>query len=139
MLALVTSSHPDGGSSAVLPPMDMEDSSLLETGLPGCPFPYTPYRGLLFTDGDPAFGLQLHHPQFLEFVGVPGSVHLLLRSPAFWVDQLGKEQAMAAAVNLQRDAAIMLSSNTVAVFQVVELYVVRDDGLGHRPDDVSSR
>ena len=110
VLALGTSSHPDGGSSAVAPPMDMEDSSLLETGLPGCLLRYTLYSGLPFADGNPAFGLQLHHPRFLEFVGAPGSARLLLRSPAFWVDQLGKEQAMAAAVNLQRDAGIMLSN-----------------------------
>ena len=38
------------------------------------------------------------------------SARLLYRSPTFWVDQLGKEQAMAAAVNLQRDAGIMLSN-----------------------------
>ena len=41
LLALGTSSHPDGGSSAIAPPMDMEDSPLLETGLPGCPFRFT--------------------------------------------------------------------------------------------------
>ena len=35
VLALGTSSHSDGGSSAIAPPMDMEDSPLLETGLPG--------------------------------------------------------------------------------------------------------
>ena len=28
----------------------------------------------------------------------------------FWVDQLGKEQAMAAAINLQQDAGVMLSN-----------------------------
>ena len=32
MLALGTSSHPNGGSSAVAPSMDMDDSLLLETG-----------------------------------------------------------------------------------------------------------
>ena len=105
VLALETSTHQDGESSAAAPPMDMEDGPLLETGLPGCPFRFTP-----FADGNPAFGLQLHHPRFLEFVGVPRSAHLLCHSPTFWVDQLGKEQAMTAAVNLQRDAGIMLSN-----------------------------
>ena len=109
VLALGTSSHPDGGSSAVAPSMDMEDGPLLETGLPGCPFRFTPHSGHPFVDGNPAFGLQLHHPRFLEFVGAPGSARLLCRSPAFWVDQLGKNQAMATAVNLQRDAGIMSS------------------------------
>ena len=66
--------------------------------------------GQPFSDGNPAFGLQLHHLRFLEFVGAPESARLLDCSPTFWVDQLGKEQAMAAAVNLQRDAGIMLSN-----------------------------
>ena len=41
---------------------------------------------------------------------IHGSWSRLDCSPTFWVDQLGKEQAMAAAVNLQRDAGIMLSN-----------------------------
>ena len=100
VLALATSSHLEEGSS-VAPSMNMEDGPLLETGLPGCPFRFTPYSGQPFADGNPAFGLQLHHPRFLAFVGAPRSARLLYRSPTFWVDQLGKEQAMAAAVNLQ--------------------------------------
>ena len=57
-----------------------------------------------------ALDLQLHHPRFLEFVGAPESARLLDCSPTFWVDQLGKEQVMAAAINLQQDAGIMLSN-----------------------------
>ena len=54
VLASGTSSHPEVGSSAVAPPMDMEDSPLLETGLPGCPYRFTSYRGQPFADGNPA-------------------------------------------------------------------------------------
>ena len=80
-------------------PMDTEDSPLVTAS----PYRITSYNG-------PAFGLQLHHPWFLEFIGAPESAWLLYRSPTFWVDRLGEEQAMAAAVNLQRDAVIMLSN-----------------------------
>ena len=55
VLALGTSSHPDGGSCAATPPMDMEDGPLLEMGLPGCPFRFTQYSGQPFADGNPAF------------------------------------------------------------------------------------
>ena len=109
VLASGTSSRPEVGSSAVAPPMDVEDCLLLETGLPGCPYRFAEHSGQPFSDGNPAFGLQLHHPRFLEFVGAPESHRLLCRSPTFWMDQLGREQAMVAAVNLQRDAGIMLS------------------------------
>ena len=110
VLASGTSSRPEVGSSAVAPPMDVEDCPLLETGLPGCPYRFAEYSGQPFSDGNPAFGLQLHHPRFLEFVGAPESARLLCRSRTSWVDQLGREQAMAAAVNLQWDAGIMLSN-----------------------------
>ena len=62
------------------------------------------------SDENPAYGLQIHHPRFLEFIGAPESARLLDCSPTFWVDQLGKEQAMVAAINLQRDAGVMLSN-----------------------------
>ena len=107
VLASGASSQPEEGTSVVAPPMDLEDGRLLETGLPGCPYRFSESGGQPFSDGNPAFGLQLHHPRFLEFVGAPESARLLDCSPTFWVDQLGKEQAMAAAVNLQRDVGIM--------------------------------
>ena len=100
---------PAAGTSAAAP-IDLEDGRLLETGLPGCPYRFSESGGLPFSDGNPAYGLQLHHPRFLEFVGAPESARLLDCSPTFWVDQLGKEQAMAAAINLQRDTGIMLSN-----------------------------
>ena len=99
-----------GGTSSAAPPTDLGDGRLLETGLPGCPYRFSESGALPFSDGNPAYGLQLHHPRFLEFVGALESARLLDCSPTFWVDQLGKEQAMAAAINLQRDAGVMLSN-----------------------------
>ena len=110
VLASGTSSLPAAGTSATAPPIDLGDGRFLETGLPGCPYRFSESGGLPFSDGNPAYGLQLHHPRFLEFVGAPESARLLDCSPTFWVDQLGKEQAMAAAINLQRDAGVMLSN-----------------------------
>ena len=122
LLASGTSSHPGVGSSAVAPPMDMEDCPLLKTGLPGCPYRFAEDSAQPFSDGNPAFGLQLHHPRFVEFVGAPQSARLLCRSPTFWVDQLGREQAMAAAVNLQWDTGIMLSNLQVMSQFVTSLH-----------------
>ena len=59
---------------------------------------------LAVADTNPAFGMQLHHPRFLEFIGAPESARLLYHSPMFWIRRLGKEDAMAASINLQRDA-----------------------------------
>ena len=146
VLASAASSRPEGWSSntpratdifregpfdAYTSPMDTEDSPLVTTGLPGCPYQITSYTGPDVADTNPAFGLQLHHPRFLEFIGAPESARLLYHSPSFWVDQLGEEDAMAAAVNLQRDAGIMLS-NLQILLQLIVCYVAasnvfRDD------------
>ena len=100
----------EGPFDAVASPMDTEDSPLVTTGLLGCPYRITSYTGPALSDMKPAFGLQLHHPRFLEFIGALESALLLYHSPSFWVDQLGEECAMAVAVNLQRDAGLMMSN-----------------------------
>ena len=110
VLASETSPLPAAGTSAAAPPIDLGDGQLLETGLPDCPYRFSGSGGLPFSDGNPAYGLQLHHPRFLEFVGAPELARLLDCSPTFWVDQLGKEQALSAAINLQRDMGVMLSN-----------------------------
>ena len=122
VLALGTSSRPEVWSSAIASPMDTEDSPLLTMGLPGCLYRFTLHSGPAFSDVNPAFGLQLHHPRFLEFVGAPESARLLYHSLKFWVDQLGEEPAMAAAVNLQRDAGIMLSNLQILSQLVTSLH-----------------
>ena len=91
-------------------PVVAGEDRLLETGLPGCPYRFLESGKLPFTDGNPAYGLQLHHPRFLELVGAPESARLPDCSPSFWEEHLGKEQAMAAAINLQRDVGVMLSN-----------------------------
>ena len=88
----------EGLFEAVASPMDTEDSPLVTTGLPGCPYRITSYAGPALADINPTFGLQLHHPRFLEFIGAPESARLLYHSPSFWLDRLGEECAMAADV-----------------------------------------
>ena len=91
-------------------PMETEDSPLITVSMPGCPYRMTSYTGTAMADADTKYSLQLHHPRFLEFIGAPESARLLDQSPSFWVDRLGQESAMAAAVNLQRDAGFMMSN-----------------------------
>ena len=94
VLAPVSSALPAEEPSTSAPPLTSGEGRLLETRLPGCPYRFSESGELPFTDGNPAYGLQLHHPRFLELVGAPESARLLDCSPTFWVDQLGQEQAM---------------------------------------------
>ena len=100
-------------------PMDTEDSPLINTSMPGCPFRMTSYTGPAMVDSDTRYGFQLHHPRFLEFIGAPESARLLNQSPSFWVDRLGQASAMAAAMNLQRDAGFMMTN-----LQILEQFVM---------------
>ena len=68
-------------------------------------------------------------------MGAPESARLLHCSPSFWVEELGKEQAMAAAVNLQFH--VVESTNTVPVCYGNEQDVILGDGLGPRSIVVS--
>ena len=98
---------PGSDSPLSLPVYGLPSGSALT---PGQSLPQTVLAsGTFSVDSRSQMEIQLHHPRFLEFVGAPESARLLCRSPTFWVDQLGKEQAMAAAINLQRDAGKMLS------------------------------
>ena len=108
----------EGPFDAYCTPMDIGDSPLVATGLPGCSYRITSYTGPAVADTNPAYGMQLHHPRFLEFIGAPESAGLLYRSPAFWVQRMGEDDAVAAAINLQRDAGVMFSN-----FQILSQFV----------------
>ena len=61
-------------------------------------------------DFNPAYGIQLHDPQLLEYVGATESARLLSRSPEYWLHQLGHEKTLVAALQLQHDADLILSN-----------------------------
>ena len=100
---------PAGTPWAVHPEV-AEKARMTDSGIPGCPYRFLESDELPFIDGNPAYGLQLHHPLFLELVGAPESARLLDRAPLYWVEEMGKERAMVAAATLQRDAGVMLSN-----------------------------
>ena len=112
----------EGPFDAGATPMETEDSPLISTSMPGCPYRMTSYTGTAMVDADTTYGLQLHHPRFLEFIGAPESTRLLNHSPSFWVDRLGQKSAMAAAVNLQRDAGFMMSNLQILAQFVMSLH-----------------
>ena len=61
----------EGPFDVVTTPMDTEDSPLINTSMPGCPYRMTSHTGTAMVDADTRYGLQLHHPRFLEFIGAP--------------------------------------------------------------------
>ena len=70
----------------------------------------TSYSGVDTADEDPAYGVQLNDPRFLESIGAPESTSLLCRAPAYWVRILTRQDPIAAALQLQHDASLMASN-----------------------------
>ena len=59
-------------------------------------------------DFSPAYGVQLHDPLLLEYVGAPESARLLTRSPEYWLHHMGREKTLSATPQLQHDAGLIL-------------------------------
>ena len=104
----------------------------------GCPFRITSYD--LEIDGSdfsPEYGVQLHDPRLLKYVGIPESARLLSHSPEYWVEHMGRENTLSAALQLQHDAGLILSNVQILQQLVTALHdafanvmgVVR----GHQP------
>ena len=63
-------------------PVTAEKARVVKSGLSGCLYRFLESVELPFTDGNPAYGLHLHHPRFLELVGAPESARLLDCAPS---------------------------------------------------------
>ena len=62
------------------------------------------------SDFSPAYGIHLHDPRLLEYVGAPESARLLSRIPEYWLHHMGREKTLAAALQLQHDAGLNMSN-----------------------------
>ena len=78
--------------------------------LSGCQYRMTSYDNADVPDVDPAYGLQLHHPRFLEYVVAPESACLLSRPLGYWLHHMDREEAVSAALQLQHDAGLMMTN-----------------------------
>ena len=77
----------------------------------GCPFRITSYDlEIEESDFSQDYGVQLHDPRLLEYVGAPESARLLSRSPEYWVEHMGRKKTLSAALQLQHDAVFILSN-----------------------------
>ena len=62
------------------------------------------------SDLNPAYGLHLHDPRLLEYVGAPELACLLSRTPEYCMHHMVRDRAMLAALQLQHDAGLILSN-----------------------------
>ena len=88
-------------------PSDTGVRPLVTDMLRGFPYHMIYHESMDIADVDPAYGLQLTHPRFLEFLGAPESARLLNGSPGHWVRTMDREDAVAAALQFQHDAGVL--------------------------------
>ena len=80
-------------------------------GMRGCQYRMTSYdQESGGPDFSPAYGIQLHDPRLLEYVGASESARLLSCSPEYWLHHLGHEKMLAAVLQPQHDAGLILSN-----------------------------
>ena len=71
---------------------------VLDSVRPGCQFRMTSYdEDVDRSDLSPAYGIHLHDPRLLEYVGAPESARLLSRSPEYWLHGSGQNDVSTAA------------------------------------------
>ena len=88
---------------------------------PGCAFRNTTYRVSDYSEPAGDYGLLLNHLIFVEWIGVPQSAGLIILSGRQWVDKLSRDQAVTAAVHLQRDVGLMQTNVDVLVQYALSL------------------
>ena len=112
----------EGPFSAFSEPADTSDHPLISFGLTGCPYRVTTYREEDVVQMDTSFGMQLHHPRFLECISTPESARLLGCPPAEWLQVMDHQEVLVAAMQLQRGAGLMASNLTVLSQYVTSLH-----------------
>ena len=76
----------------------------------GCAFRNTTHKSSDFAQSSGKYGLPLHHPRSLEWIGAPESARLLDKGPSAWMHLLSREQAIEAARQLHWDVCLMTSN-----------------------------
>ena len=61
-------------------------------------------------DLDSAYGIHLHDPCMMEYMGAPESARLLGRSPDYWLEHMGRDRAVEAVLQLHRDASLIMTN-----------------------------
>ena len=61
--------------------------------LHGCQYRMTSYDVAIRSGS--GYGIHLHDPQLLEYVGAPESAHLLSRAPEYWMHHMGRDRAVS--------------------------------------------
>ena len=107
-------------------------SPLVLNSMPGCQFRMTSYDDRNNRDDlDPAYGIHLHDPRMMEYMGAPESARLLGRSPEYWLEHMDRDRAVAAALRLHHDASLIMTNVQVMSQFVTSLNRTASEVMAH--------
>ena len=77
----------------------------------GCQYRMTSYEERTNHDDlDPSYGIHLHDHRMMEYMGAPESARLLGRTPEYWLEHMGRERTIQAALRLHHDASLIMTN-----------------------------
>ena len=92
-------------------PPEPGQSPLVLNSMPGCQYRMTSYDDRdSRVDLDTAYGIHLHDPRMMEYMGAPESARLLGRSTEYWLEHMGRERMVAAALRLHHNASLIMTN-----------------------------
>ena len=86
-------------------------SPMVLDSMSGCQYRMTSYEERTNRDDlDPSYGIHLHDPRTMEYMGAPESARLLGRTPEYWLEHMGRERTIQAALRLHHDASLIMTN-----------------------------
>ena len=90
---------------------DAGQSPVVMDSMAGCQYRMTSYEERV-TDSDmnPSYGIHMHDPRVIEYMGAPESARLMGRTPEYWLQHMGRERTIQAALRLHHDASLIMTN-----------------------------
>ena len=85
-------------------------SPVVMESMAGCQYRMTSYEERVNSDMDPSYGIHMHDPRVIEYMGAPESAHLMGRTPEYWLEHMGRERTIQAALRLHHDASLIMTN-----------------------------
>ena len=90
---------------------DAGQSPVVLDSMAGCQYRMTSYEERApSSDMDPSYGIHMHDPRVIEYMGAPESARLMGRTPEYWLQHMGRERTIQAALRLHHDASLIMTN-----------------------------
>ena len=90
---------------------DPGQSPVVMDSMAGCQYRMTSYEERVnIGDMDPSYGIHMHDPRVIEYMGAPESARLMGRTPEYWLEHMGRERTIQAALRLHHDASLIMTN-----------------------------